>query len=111
VEFPGVTRPGLASPLRITIAGLLAGERVVVGLDRQYLAMWDHNAVFPAPDTERSVEPWIVWEYVASGSRLVIELDLRVEPSVQWGRTGHVALLDGDDLPIVVAHLHTRVMP
>jgi hypothetical protein len=111
VEFPSVTRPALASPLRITVGGLAAGERVTLGIDRQYLAMWDHNAVFPAPDAERSVEPWVVWEYVASGTQLVIELDLRVEPGAQWGRTGHVSMLDHHDLPIVTAYLHTRVMP
>jgi hypothetical protein len=111
VEFPSVTRPALASPWRITVDGLDPGERVVLGIDRHYLAMWDHNAVFPVPEAERSVEPWVVWEYVASSSRLVVELDLRLEPAVQWGRTGHVALLDDRDEPIVVADLHTRVMP
>jgi len=111
VDHASVTRPALASPLRITVLGVTDGETVRIGIERTYLAIWDHNAVFPAPADERSVEPWIVWEFEAAGDPLVVEIDGRLEPAVQSGRTGHVALLDDSDRPVVEVTLHTRVMP
>lgn len=111
VDHASVTRPALASPLRITVRGVSDGETVTIGIERAYLAIWDHNAVFPAPADERSVEPWVVWEFEATGGPLVVEIDGRLEPAVQSGRTGHVVLLDESDEPYVAVELHTRVMP
>ena len=111
VDHAAVTRPALASPLRIEVDGLTDGEVVRIGIERAYLSIWDHNAVFPAPERESSAEPWIVWEYEATGPRLVIEIDGRLEPAVQSSRTGHVALLDDTNHPLAEVALRTRVLP
>ena len=111
VDHASVTRPALASPLRITVSGVRQGDTVRIGIERTYLAVWDHNAVFPAPAEERSVEPWIVWEYEVVVDPLVVEIDGRLEPAVQSGRTGRIALLDEQDRPLVDVEVHTRVMP
>ena len=82
VDYTAVTRPALAGPLRIHVTGVRDGERVRIGIERSYLSAWDHNAAFPAPDAEASIEPWVVWEYDATGPELVIEIDARLEPGV-----------------------------
>jgi hypothetical protein len=111
VDYTAVTRPALAGPLRIHVSGLRDGQRVRIGIDRAYLAAWDHNAAFPAPDTEASVEPWIVWEYDASGPDLVIDIDARLEPGVQDSRNGRIAILDDDDTPVTQVAFTTHVRP
>mgnify|MGYP000863739209 FL=1 len=111
VEHPSVTRPALAGPIRIHVDGLHGGEPVRIGIERRYLSIFDHNAVFPAPADESWSDPWVVWQYQANGTSLVIEIDGRLEPAVQQGRTGHVAVLDAHLQPVVEVELHTRVAP
>ncbi|MFN8023442.1 MAG: hypothetical protein U0Q03_18080 [Acidimicrobiales bacterium] len=111
VDHPSVTRPALADPIRIHVDGLHDGELVRLGIERRYLSIFDHNAVFPAPTDESWSDPWVVWEFEADGTSLEVEIDSRLEPAVQQGRTGHVAVLDAQLEPIVEVELHTRVAP
>ncbi|CAN5757528.1 hypothetical protein BH24ACT3_BH24ACT3_03010 [soil metagenome] len=50
VTYGEVSRPGLATPLRIEITkpGGFVGE-TDVAIDLAYLAMWDENGLVPAP--------------------------------------------------------------
>jgi hypothetical protein len=111
VEYTAVTRPALAGPLRIHVTGLREGQRVRVGIERDYLAAWDHNAAFPAPDAEVSSEPWVIWEYDASGPELVIEVDARLEPGEQTSRSGRVAILDDSAVTVAQVAFTTHVRP
>jgi hypothetical protein len=111
VEYTAVTRPALASPLRIEVTGLGEGERIRLGIERAYFTIWDHNAAFPAPDAEAFVEPWVVWEYEAGGPTLIVEIDARLEPGVQSSRAGRIALLDPDGRTLAGVDITTHVRP
>ncbi len=112
VEHPSVTRPALASVFRVTVRH--AGgfdEPVQVAVDRRYLELWDANATLPAPDGETAVGRWIVWEFdPPPGDELVVTYEARIEPGVQRGRGGAVAVMV-DDEPAVTVRFHTEVRP
>lgn len=111
VDYPAVTRPGLASVFRIEIqrdAGFDAP--VVVGVSSGFLAMWDTNALRPAPVAESVRGAWTVWEFDApTDGSIEIVFDGRIEPAVQSGGPGAVALFDGDAI-VAEVQFSTRVM-
>ncbi|MCU1484355.1 MAG: Uncharacterized protein JWN67_1101 [Actinomycetia bacterium] len=112
VEHPTVTRPALATDFRIRLrreGGF--DEPVQVAVSRRYLEMWDANATIPAPSGETSLGPWVIWEFdPPPGDELVITYEARIEPGVQAGRDGAVAVME-DDEPVVTARFHTKVRP
>ncbi|MCB1002114.1 MAG: hypothetical protein KDB40_22660 [Acidimicrobiales bacterium] len=111
VDHPSVTRPGLAGPLRVTVSGLDDGDPVRIRVDRRYLSIWDQNALTPTPDRQMSVDGGVVWEYESTGDEVVVELDGRLEPAVQSGRSGTIALVDAAGRALVEVDVATRVLP
>ena len=112
VEHPTVTRPALATDFRIRVhkdGGF--DEPLQVAVTRRYLEMWDANATIPAPSGETSLGRWIIWEFdPPPGDELVITYEARIEPGVQSGRDGRVAIFE-DDQPALIADIHTSVRP
>lgn len=112
VEHPSVTRPALASVFRITVrrhGGF--DEPLQVAVSRRYLELWDANATLPSPSGESAVGRWIVWEFdPPPGDELTITYEARIEPGVQSGRPGEVAVMV-DDEPTVTVRFHTEVRP
>lgn len=110
-----VSRPGLATPFGISVAtadGSDLPETVTLRVDSSYLAMFDFNGLQPEPSTTFSTEQWTWWTFdVPRGhSSLRVELDARLEPSVQWARAGTAGLeINGDSL--VSVDFTTWVMP
>lgn len=111
VDHPSVTRPGLAGPLRITVSGLDDGVPVRIRVDRRYLSIWDQNALTPTPERESSADGGVVWEFESTGAELVVELDGRLEPAVQSGRSGTISLVDAAGTVLVEVAVETRVLP
>jgi hypothetical protein len=92
-----MTRAGLATPWSAevsTVDGSALPEMVTVGMTTSYLASFDLNGLSPTPSSSFSTEEWTWWEFeVPPGeSSLHVELDVRLEPAVQWARSGSVAL-------------------
>jgi hypothetical protein len=112
VLYGEVTRPALATPFEITVrrpGGF--SEPIVIAVDRRYLAMWDENGVVPNPSSQSVRGPWVEWEFdPPGGTTLTVTYDGRIEPAVQRGRDGAVALVVEDEL-VAQARFHTRVMP
>jgi hypothetical protein len=112
VEHPTVTRPALATDFRIIVrreGGF--DEPIQVAVTRRYLEMWDANATIPSPSGETSMGRWVIWEFdPPPGDELTITYEARIEPGVQAGRDGAVAVLE-DDEPVVTARFHTKVRP
>lgn len=96
-----MTRAGLATPWSAevsTVDGSALPEMVTVGMTTSYLASFDLNGLSPTPSSSFSTEEWTWWEFeVPPGeSSLHVELDVRLEPAVQWARSGSAALeIDG----------------
>jgi len=115
VEYTQISRPGLATPWSAEVStedGSPLPGMVTVGLTTSYLAMFDLNGLSPTPASSFSTEEWTWWEFeVPPGqSSLHIELDVRLEPAVQWARSGSAALEIADTRQ-ATADFTTWVMP
>lgn len=112
VRYPTVTRGALATPfdIRIERAGGFDGP-VEVALDWDWLEMWDENAFYPTPSSSWADEERLVMEFdPPDGEVLRIIYDARIQPSLQLGRDGSVAVLD-DGATVVAVDFHTKVRP
>lgn len=115
VEHAVVTRPGLATPLDLTVATTdgspLPGE-VTTRLASSYLAMFDENGLDPQPVSSFQSDRWTWWTFEVPDGEDVLEvsLDARLEPSVQWGESSNAAVeIDGEE--VVGVQFTTRVAP
>lgn len=106
-------RPGLAVPLEV-VAELPKGATAPLRLaiSARYLALFDENGIHPQPDSEAQRGPWLVLRYDQPvGGRVRVVFDERIEPAVQSGRHGAVALLDAEGRPLVRLSFRTNVLP
>lgn len=101
VEYAHVARPGLAAPFSVTVESrdgtpLPPSLEVAVTLD--YLELFDENGLDPQPASEHTDDGDLVWSFeVPPGVReFSVSFDGRIEPAVQWKRTGRVAVTAGD---------------
>ena len=107
-----VTRPALASPFEIEVSRNGGFDRPVeVAVERAYLQQWDVNGIYPEPSAQRGLDGWVVWEFdPPTGDQLRVVFDGRIEPAVQSGRSGAVAVIERDR-PVATVTFHTRVLP
>lgn len=112
VRYPAVSRPGLASPLRLTVSHRGGfDEPVVVAVDRAYLTLWDENGLSPAPTSEIVDGSWIEWEFDPPvGDTLTVTFDARIEPGAQRGQDGAVRVVVAGR-SVAEVEFRTRVMP
>jgi hypothetical protein len=117
VSHARVTRPGLATPFAIEVTradGSPLREPVTLAVSSSYLALFDDNGMDPQPSSETAGPGQVVWEFdpppAAAGDALVVTLDARLEPAVQWGRDGFVRVMDGSEVAAEV-RFHTWVAP
>lgn len=115
VDHAAVTRPGLATPFDITVRtrddAPLPGE-LTIRLDSAYMAMFDENGLDPTPVTSYQTGEWLWWTFENPDGReeIHVSFDARLEPGVQWGRTGSVAVFTGGDRLVEVV-FRTWVIP
>jgi len=113
VVYPDVTRPALASPLRITLhrEGGWGDQPVTIAIDRSYLEIWDVNGIIPAPASESTDGPLVLWEMEPpEGDTLVVTYEARIEPAVQSSRRGRVWLVE-DGEKVLGVRFTTHVRP
>jgi hypothetical protein len=113
VEYAGRTRGGLATPFAITVTkpGGFDGA-VTVAVAADYLAMFDENGLDPDPAGATADDDSVVWTFTPpDGDKLGISYDARIEPGVQWGQRGEVAVLDDSGEPTVAVTFQTWVFP
>jgi hypothetical protein len=112
VLYGTVSRPALATPLQIEVrrAGGFDGP-VELALTQQYLTLFDENGLSPAPAAETSFGPYVLWEFdPPEGETLTVYFDARIEPQLQRGRTGEVAVIE-DGEPVVAVQFETELRP
>lgn len=103
VTHAAVTRAGLATPFSIVVTGddgaALPGV-VTLRVTSDYLALFDDNGMEPLPVASYNDPDWTWWtfEIPAGARRLRVDLDGRLEPAVQLGQSGVVAVeVDGEE--------------
>lgn len=114
VEYATVTRAGLATPFSIVVHRQASSESetLTVAVTSDYLALFDDNGMEPTPAGSHNTPEWTTWTFeIPPGEpTLRIDLDARLEPAVQWGRSGVVKVLSGD-AELVSTSFTTLVMP
>lgn len=112
VTYGRVTRGGLATPWSIEIRreGGFDGP-VTVATDTRYLDLFDENGFDPEPSRMTANADTVIWEFEPpDGDTLGVSLDARLEPGVQWGRTGETSVLV-EGKPVVTVRYKTWVLP
>ena len=112
VDYPRITRPGLAVPLSITVrkAGGFDGP-VTITITQEYLSLFDLNGLFPDPDKATADGDDLEWEFEPpAGDPLKVLVDTRTGPTTQPGKRGVVAVVD-DGTPVVSVRFRTTVLP
>ena len=112
VVYPSVARPGLAVSYGFDLVrpGGFSGP-VTVAVSESYLRALDQNATDPQPSASTADGEVVEWEFdPPAGDRLSVRLDSRIEPGVQWSRSGWTAVLE-DDEPVVRVDYRTWILP
>ena len=111
VRYARIGRGGVAAPYAITVtsAGGFSGP-IDITVDQSYLDLFDQNGVNPGADATTSTGDAVTWTFERPpGDEFTVTLDVRIGPSVQWGRTGHT-IVEAEGRHIELSH-HTWVMP
>jgi hypothetical protein len=111
VRFGRIGRGGVAVPYAITVTseGGFTGP-IEITVDQSYLDLFDQNGMEPGPDATTSDGETITWTFDRPpGPKFTVTLDVRIGPSVQWGRTGHT-VVEAEGRRIELSH-HSWVMP
>ena len=111
VRFGRIARGGVAVPfaINVTSPGGFTGP-VDITVDQSYLDLFDHNGIEPGPDATTADGTTVTWTFERPpGTEFTVTLDVRIGPSVQWGRTGHT-VVEAEGRRIELSH-HSWVMP
>jgi hypothetical protein len=114
VRYAHVTRPALATPFEIVVTreGGFGGQQVAVAVSTGYLELFDLNGVLPGPAEETADRDRQLWTFdPPDGDSLRIVYEARIEPAVQSGRTGRVAVLGPDGAEAAAVTFTTSVRP
>lgn len=112
VTYPSVARPGLAVPYGFDLVrpGGFDGP-VTVAISESYLRALDQNATDPTPAGATADGEAVRWQFdPPGGERLRVRVDARIEPGVQWSRSGWVAVMEGEE-PVVRVGYRTWILP
>ena len=104
VTHATITRPGLATPLTIEVAsvdGPLPSTLTLV-VSSRYLAMFDQNAVTPQPDQTvvGETDTALTFEIPDATPTFRLDFDVRLQPSIRWGRSARISIVGGPSLRI-----------
>jgi hypothetical protein len=111
VRFGRIARGGVAVPfaINVTSPGGFTGP-VDITVDQSYLDLFDHNGIEPGPDATTGDGTTVTWTFEQPpGTEFTVTLDVRIGPSVQWGRTGHT-VVEAEGRRIELSY-HSWVMP
>jgi hypothetical protein len=115
VRYGRIARPGLPVPFVVTVRageGSLPSE-VALRISSSYLDVLDENGLDPAPTDTFRDDRDTTWTFSVpdDAAVLVVDFDVRIEPTVQLRRPGaHVALLVDDAVVDEVA-LRSWILP
>ena len=112
VDYPRITRPGLAVSWRLTIETLDGSPlpAIEVSVPNDYFDLFDENGLSPVPDGERSDGEHTIWELDAQeGPTVTFVFDARVAPTWHSAEDGDTTVTVGDDV-LTLDH-RTIVLP
>src|SRR5690606_1280243 len=97
----------------VTSPGGFDEAEIDIAVPLRYIDMWDENGLNPGPKDETVAGDRLVWTFTTpdGADRLEVSFDARIEPSIQWGRDGEVAIVGADGEDLVSASFRTEVLP
>jgi hypothetical protein len=113
VHYAHVARAGLDVPFEITVEeprGFTGN--VALAISRDYLDLFNRNAVAPNPESESGDDENVIWQFQPPrGTTLTVSLDMQVQSGRHWGRSGHVVLIDHNGKQIARVDFKTWLAP
>ncbi len=114
VFYAATTRPGIATPFRITIESVSGDPlpaELTVEVPTDYLAIFDENGLDPTPDSTASDGVIERWTFKPDGAPVwSIDYDARLQPNIHSGKDATVTVSSESTEPVSVS-FHTRVFP
>lgn len=95
VTYASMTRPGLATPFGIEVANEAGfGSGFELRTSSSFLEAFDENGLDPEPVTSMSDGTWTTWGFERpTATTFRLSFDARLEPAVQWRRSGETRLV------------------
>ncbi|HYI61689.1 MAG TPA: hypothetical protein VEW93_07780 [Acidimicrobiales bacterium] len=99
LTYPHVARPALAVPYHLVIhLDAPPQDQIEVRISSRFIDSFDENGRSPEPAESSTDGDEVIWTFdPPDGDTLTVSLDTRVEPGVQWRRTGTTSVTVGDD--------------
>ena len=113
VDHAWVTRPGLATPWRVTVRhdGGFDGS-VKLATTADYFDLFDENGLDPEPTSSVTSGDLLVWEFdPPEGDVLEVSFDARIEPAAQLRSQRAVTILLIDGRRVAQVEYRTRTLP
>lgn len=99
LTYAAVTRPGLAVPYRLVISRTGGFDQPIdVRISLPFVEAFDENGLNPEPAETTTEGDELVWTFdPPPRSSLTISFDVRIEPGVQWRRSGTTTVSNAGD--------------
>ncbi len=115
VTYARVARAGWDVPFRIQVNGPepLAGRTITIGVDRDYLSVFETQGLWPDPTDESGDPETVEWEFDAppdQGDEFTVDYDAYIQPSAQIGADATVTV-DIDDEQVAAVPISTLLFP
>ena len=115
VDYPAVTRAGLAVPYRVEVRqpGGFDGAPVRVAVSHALFDRFDFQNFYPNPSAETADPEWVVYEFdPPEGETLVWTFDVRTGPNQTGSLSSYaVQVRDSGDTPTAEVEHRVLVMP
>jgi hypothetical protein len=113
LDYPRVARAGLDTVWRVTVRhpGGFGSKPVVLAVSARYFDIFETQGFHPNPSKETGDGEMLTFEFdPPDGDVFAVDYDAYIQPSSQLGRSGKVALMDGDR-PRVQVSYRTWLLP
>jgi len=112
VTYPRIARPGLDVPWSVKLHrdGGFEGE-IVLAIDTSYFEILEMRGRLPEPASETAGNGLVHLTFdPPPGDEFTFALDVRIRAGKQWGESGSVSVMDGENSAVTI-YFDTWLVP